>query len=205
VFGKPGITFGACFRVDEALAIGRQFIRIPKDDAMYKIIGADGKEYGPISVEQLGQWVAEGRANAQTRVLPEGQTEWKTVAEVPELASIVAAPTPAPSSPTPGPLPTAPMGLGPKTSPLAITGLILGIVSVVASCCCYGLPFNVAGIIVSIIALNQIKNDPMTYGGKGMALAGLILSCVSILLAIGFLIFGIAMSGSDWMRKLQNR
>ena len=27
---------------------------------MYKIIGADGKEYGPISLEVLRQWIAEG-------------------------------------------------------------------------------------------------------------------------------------------------
>ena len=35
---------------------------------MYEIIGADGKEYGPISFEQIRQWIAEGRVNAQTRV-----------------------------------------------------------------------------------------------------------------------------------------
>ena len=28
---------------------------------MYKIIGADGKEYGPISAEQLRQWLNEDR------------------------------------------------------------------------------------------------------------------------------------------------
>jgi len=71
---------------------------------MYRIIGADGKEYGPISVDQLKQWIAEGRANAQTRVLPEGQTEWRTLAEVPELAALLAGPVP---TFTPGPAPAA--------------------------------------------------------------------------------------------------
>ena len=52
---------------------------------MYKIIGADGKEYGPISVEQLRQWRSEGRVNAQTKVLAEGATDWKTIAEIAEL------------------------------------------------------------------------------------------------------------------------
>ena len=47
---------------------------------MYKIIGADGKEYGPIAVETLKQWLAEGRVNAQTQVLPDGATQWTTVA-----------------------------------------------------------------------------------------------------------------------------
>jgi hypothetical protein len=41
---------------------------------MYKIIGADGKEYGPVSTEQLRQWLTEGRVNNQTRVLAEGGT-----------------------------------------------------------------------------------------------------------------------------------
>lgn len=54
---------------------------------MYKIIGADGKEYGPITTEQLKQWVAEGRVNQQTKVLADGATEWKTLAEIPELAA----------------------------------------------------------------------------------------------------------------------
>lgn len=54
---------------------------------MYKIIGADGKEYGPITAEQLKQWIAEGRANQQTKVLVDGETEWKTIAEIPEFAA----------------------------------------------------------------------------------------------------------------------
>ena len=61
---------------------------------MYKIIGADGKEYGPISAEQLRQWIAEGRANGQTRVLLEGTADWKTLAEIPEFAAILSAPAP---------------------------------------------------------------------------------------------------------------
>ena len=39
---------------------------------MYKIIGADGKEYGPIAADALKKWIAEGRVNAQTKILPEG-------------------------------------------------------------------------------------------------------------------------------------
>ncbi len=53
---------------------------------MYKIIGADGREYGRLTVEQLHQWIREGRANAQTKVEPEGSTDWKPLAEIPEFA-----------------------------------------------------------------------------------------------------------------------
>ena len=52
---------------------------------MYKIIGADGKEYGPVTAEQLRQWIQEGRANAQTRAQAEGSADWKSLAEFPEF------------------------------------------------------------------------------------------------------------------------
>jgi hypothetical protein len=65
---------------------------------MYKIIGADGREYGPVSADQLHQWIAEGRANAQTRVQPVGSAEWKPLGEWPEFA---AAAPPVPSLPPP--------------------------------------------------------------------------------------------------------
>ena len=31
-------------------------------NAIYKIIGDDGREYGPATAEQIRQWVAENRA-----------------------------------------------------------------------------------------------------------------------------------------------
>lgn len=53
---------------------------------MYKVIGADGKEYGPITADQLRQWIAEGRANAQSKILLEGTTDWRSLSEFPELS-----------------------------------------------------------------------------------------------------------------------
>ncbi len=58
---------------------------------MYRIIGADGKEYGPVSVEVVRQWIAQGRANAQSRIRPEGAVDWKLLSEFPEFAADLAA------------------------------------------------------------------------------------------------------------------
>jgi len=55
---------------------------------MYKIIGADGREYGPATAGQLRQWIAEGRANAQTPTLAPGAPEWKPLGVLPEFAGI---------------------------------------------------------------------------------------------------------------------
>jgi len=58
---------------------------------MYKIIGADQKEYGPISGDELRQWIGEGRVNGQTPIQAGGETAWKSVAEFPEFAAALAA------------------------------------------------------------------------------------------------------------------
>ena len=61
---------------------------------MYKIIGADGKEYGPVSAEQLRQWLNEGRVNQQTRVQVEGSAGWQAMGDVPEFAEVTTAQLP---------------------------------------------------------------------------------------------------------------
>src|SRR5438093_64490 len=100
---------------------------------MYKMLGADGKEYGPIAADQLRQWIAEGRANGQTRVLPEGASEWKPLAEVPELAQSLRSP------PSAQPISFAlPVGSAPQTNGMAVTSLILGILSATCGLCCCG-------------------------------------------------------------------
>ena len=56
---------------------------------MYKILGGDGKEYGPIPAETLRQWITEGRANAETQVLPEGAASWQPLGSIAEFAALL--------------------------------------------------------------------------------------------------------------------
>jgi len=58
---------------------------------MYTIIGADGRHYGPVTLEQMKAWIAEGRVAPATLVQVQGETEWKQAAGFPELT-----PPPAP-------------------------------------------------------------------------------------------------------------
>jgi hypothetical protein len=63
---------------------------------MFTIIGGDGKEYGPVSADQVKQWIAAGRANGQTKIKREGTAEWRPLAEFPEFAGGAGEPLPPP-------------------------------------------------------------------------------------------------------------
>jgi hypothetical protein len=63
---------------------------------MYKIIGADQKEYGPIPGDHIRQWIAESRLNGQTQVRLEGEQEWKPLSSFPEFADALGEAPPAP-------------------------------------------------------------------------------------------------------------
>jgi len=57
----------------------------------YTIIGGDGQQYGPVTPDQLRQWVNEGRVDAATRVQVAGVTDWKPLGELAEFAGVSAA------------------------------------------------------------------------------------------------------------------
>lgn len=59
---------------------------------MFTILGSDGKEYGPISADQLGQWIREGRAGGFTQIRREGEVEWSLLRSAPEFADVFQTP-----------------------------------------------------------------------------------------------------------------
>lgn len=69
---------------------------------MFKMIGGDGREYGPVTADQLREWIAEHRANAQTLVQPEGRTDWVPLGSLAEFAEALAAGTGGSPPPTSG-------------------------------------------------------------------------------------------------------
>ncbi len=145
---------------------------------MYTIIGADGLQYGPVPAEVLRQWLLEGRVDRATRVLVSGATEWTTLGGLPEFVS--AGPAPPTISP-----PRAASPQVARTNSLALAGAVFGVISVTCGmCCCYGVPFNLAGLVFSILGALEIKRDPVHQQGYGLAVAGFILSLLSLLLAI---------------------
>ncbi len=153
----------------------------------YRIVGADGRQYGPVSAAQIQQWIIEGRVDRRTPVIPQGAENWTYAGLVPEFAALFPAGTP----PSPPPAVIAPLARARKTSGFATAGLVCGILALV-NCCCYGFPFNILGLVFSGMALAQINRHPETYEGHALAVVGLVLSLVSILIYVCLLIWAIS-------------
>src|SRR5512138_1285993 len=51
----------------------------------YKVRGADGKEYGPVLLEQLTGWIAQGRLPAQQPVKRSDMDYWASAGDFAEL------------------------------------------------------------------------------------------------------------------------
>ena len=56
--------------------------------ANYTIIGGDKKEYGPVTAEEVRQWIAEGRLDAFSLARSENDTEWRPLSAFPEFSAL---------------------------------------------------------------------------------------------------------------------
>ena len=164
---------------------------------MYKIIGADQKQYGPVSADELRQWIAEGRANAQTLIQAEGQPDWRPLSSFPEFAT---AAQPIPSGiPLSSAMPVPDESARNLVSGPAIGLLVVGILCVIASL--WGVLSNFLGIGMGAAGAAPPGNLPpqvaqyihMMSGG-----VGLVINFIALALA-GFFIFA-----SMKMRKLES-
>ena len=169
---------------------------------MYKILGADQKEYGPISLDQLKQWISEGRANAQTQVQVEGTTDWKPLSAYPELAGALAAtPSPPPPATAVGPQ-AAGVSAGREAALQAVKGPAIGLMVTAI----LGLIAAAFGLVVNILALSgatlwrQQMGDPQmqkifSLFGGGM---GIIQNIIGGIVGI------VVLMGASKMQRLQN-
>jgi hypothetical protein len=140
----------------------------------YRIVGADGKVYGPVELDQLRRWLAEGRIESRTPVFVEGAIAWTTLGALPELAV-----NPPGSPPA---IAAVPVAVYRGTNGFATAALVCSLLSWTCCCC---LPFNIMAIVFAIIALVQISSQPEPQEGRVFAIIALVLAGTS-------LIFGLA-------------
>ena len=165
---------------------------------MYSIIGADQKEYGPVTPEQIVQWISEGRINGKTLAKVEGGA-WKPVATFSELASHLPAASPMPPAGSGPPELPAP-GSGRVAALAVVKGPAIGLIVTAV----LGFGFTVLGM------MSQPKGfDP--FGGFFplepdverimRAVQGPVMTISNLL---GLIVSGIVLYGGLRMRNLQS-
>lgn len=95
-----------------------------------------------------------------------------------------------------------PFGAYAMSSPnqtLAVVALILGISSLTVGWCCYiGLLLAPAALITGVLAKSRADKEPQLYGGRGMAIGGIIMGAVSLAIyVLLFIIYGLALIGGS--------
>lgn len=144
----------------------------------YKIIGGDGRQYGPASEKDMRQWLAEGRLSAQSLVQPEGTLEWKALGSLPEFGAAPAADVPPVVAPPP------------PSTPLTDQILDRPVELRFGECLAAGFRFPAAhpGFVLGAVTLNWLLQVAMGYvpliGGllklvlSGALTGGLYLACL---------------------------
>jgi len=127
---------------------------------MYKIVGVDGRQYGPVNAEEIRRWIAGQRVNAQTLVQLEGSPEWKPLGSCSEFAAEL--------KPVPPPLAPFPPAIASRASnkiPAGVCGILLGSLGVHK----FILGYTGAGLVMLLVTI-------LTCGVAGvvMHLIGLI-------------------------------
>ena len=133
--------------------------------------------------------ISAGSIGPETLVWRDGMKDWLPLSTVPELGGQMSGPYPHHEAPAPvyNGGPEAP------SSGLAIASMVCGIVGYLT--CYFVAILGIPAVICGHMALSQIKNSPVPMGGRGMAIAGLVLGYLGIAITLGLIIFfGIAIA-----------
>jgi ferric-dicitrate binding protein FerR (iron transport regulator) len=154
-----------------------------------------GQQYGPVELEAVRQWLAEGRLKSSDMVWTEGMAAWQPAGSVPELG---AAPGPfAPGAPQPPPIAGDIYTEARRwTKPhRANTVLVFGILGLVV--CAF---LGIAAWVMGNNDLKEMDAGIMDPSGRDSTNTGRILGMVSTILGIAGVGFGllwfIAFAGS---------
>ena len=78
-----------------------------------------------------------------------------------------------------------------KDQTLPTISLSLGVLSIILFCCYGGFPFGIAALVTGYLGFQNSNKDPMRYGGRGLAIAGMILGAIGFLGVLLLMFFGV--------------
>jgi hypothetical protein len=74
---------------------------------------------------------------------------------------------------------------------LPIISLVLGILAILI--CCYGgFPFGIAAVITGYLGMNNANSNPSQYGGKGLAIAGMVMGAAGLAFTLVMILLAFA-------------
>ncbi len=73
---------------------------------------------------------------------------------------------------------------------LPTVSLVLGISSLLLMCCYLGLPLGAGALITGFIGISKANGDPQMFGGKEIAIIGMVLGGIGLALTIILFILG---------------
>ncbi|MEK7950216.1 GYF domain-containing protein [Luteolibacter soli] len=145
--------------------------------------GSSAGQTGPVEEHELRTLIASGGVGPETLVWRDGMKDWLPLQSVPELQVNAISPYQTQMSAASGGVP----GYYMPTSGLAIASMVCGIVCILL-CVYHGL-LGLPAVICGHLALSQINSSPLPMGGRGMAIAGLVLGYLGITASVGFIAF----------------
>ena len=75
----------------------------------------------------------------------------------------------------------SPVGVRSRDQTLPIVALILGGLSLPLMCCYGGIWLGLPAAVVGFLGMRNADNDPSRYGGRGMAIGGMVLGVITFL------------------------
>ncbi len=74
---------------------------------------------------------------------------------------------------------------------LPTISLIFGVLGLVLMCCWGGIPFGIAAAVTGFLGYQNANKDSLSYGGRGLAIAGMILGIIGFISGIILFMLGI--------------
>jgi hypothetical protein len=154
----------------------------------------EGLTFGPVARVELDRWLAEGRINAQSQILHEGDGQWNWAGQVyPHLAQLTMSPF-APGASAVAANPYAPPSTTPYGSPYPQGaylephhgGLILALALIGVVACDI---FSIVAIVMAVIDLQKMNRGTMDKSGRGLVIAGLVIAIAKFVLMAAFITF----------------
>lgn len=73
---------------------------------------------------------------------------------------------------------------------LPMISLVLGVLGLVLICCFGGFPFGIGALVTGYLGYNNANSNPREYGGRSLAIGGMVLGAVSLAGSLLFVILG---------------